>query len=211
MAALNAFLLANGLDVAGAAAGLHEAARPLLRRGWRAPAPKQALREGLVTYLGIQARAGAAGQGLPGQGLLAALSLLRGSCARKTRRPRVCLACLQTLSSGGLNPGGALACRGVRGMADVQAGRRGAPGTTAPSVQCRVQQSQSRTPLGPCSCVGCYARRCSWAAWRRGQHCRRSRSCSTLTWPTLSMCGAHPHKPPSQRRGVCPLVHVSAL
>ena len=68
VAALNAFLLTNGLDVAGAAAGLHEAARRLLYRSWRAPAPKQALREGLITYLGIQARATrAADEGVPGR------------------------------------------------------------------------------------------------------------------------------------------------
>ena len=56
LGALNAFLLANGLDVAAGAARLHAAARPLLVRCWGARSRDARLRDCLVTYLHIQAR-----------------------------------------------------------------------------------------------------------------------------------------------------------
>lgn len=56
LGALNAFLLANGLDVAGGVPALHKAVRPLLRRCWRgARARDPRLRDCLVTYMSIQA------------------------------------------------------------------------------------------------------------------------------------------------------------
>ncbi|KAK9825683.1 hypothetical protein WJX81_003257 [Elliptochloris bilobata] len=59
LGALNAFLLANGADVAAGAPALHAAARPLLARCWRgARARDPRLRDCLVTYLGIQVQLG---------------------------------------------------------------------------------------------------------------------------------------------------------
>lgn len=56
LGALNAFLLANGLDMAAGAVRLHAAARPLLGRCWGARSRDARLRDCLVTYLHIQAR-----------------------------------------------------------------------------------------------------------------------------------------------------------
>lgn len=63
VAALNTFLLANGLDVCSKAAELHAAVHPFLMRAWRS-ARDTRLRENLVLYLRVQLLLG----GLEGPG-----------------------------------------------------------------------------------------------------------------------------------------------
>lgn len=57
LAALNAFLLDNGLDVAEKALGLHQRLHPLLVRFWRQPRDLK-LRDTWLLYLEIQLRLG---------------------------------------------------------------------------------------------------------------------------------------------------------
>lgn len=64
VAALNTFLLANGLDVCSKAAELHASVHPFLMRAWRC-ARDTRLRDKLVLYLRIQVLLG----GLEGPGV----------------------------------------------------------------------------------------------------------------------------------------------